>query len=309
MQSSSRIETIPVKLGARGAGGSLNLLDERYQYEPLIAEDSVRIVALEPSDDFSAPLHCSLTQRRRAVQPHSPDDCIYSAVSYTWGDLELSHRLFVRLHDHSWAYIRITETVDSLLRYLRVPYKARLLWIDAICLNQQDETEKTQQIPRMGRIYSDAERVHIWLGDNEIEEAQRAYSILRRVEVEENGQVDEGEVLCLNRLFNRPWFTRRWVIQETVFSHDALFHCGIYTIGLSRVMNALRKIKDVMGRTLVGRGVRMLVSSVGVRQTSKKGLLALLVRISNSCTCNRTHLPCFQVTLLLAPEVLARRSS
>lgn len=257
--------------------GASSLLHEQYQYEPLIAEDAVRVLVLEPADDFESPLRCSVIQCQRDSQSRSASGCEYSAVSYTWGDCELSHQLFVRHDAQSWRCLHITASVDSLLRHLRVIYKPKLLWIDAICLNQKDETEKTQQISLMGRIYSDAKRVHIWLGDDEAGKAQLAFTIIRNAEREEHWKVTKQEMQLLARLFNRSWFYRRWVIQEAVFSHDAIFHCGFHSLSLSRVMTTLGKIKGARDHDLVGHGARMLLSSVGSRHISEKGLLSLLV--------------------------------
>lgn len=276
MHPGSGVEIFEVEQDIPGVDAA-SLLDDKYQYEPLIAEDAVRILVLEAADDFESPLRCSIIQYRRDSQSRSASGCDYSAVSYTWGDCELSHQLFVRLDAQSWSCLQITASVDSLLRHLRVPYKPKPLWIDAICLNQKDETEKTQQIPLMGRIYSDAKRVHIWLGEDEVEKARRAFTIIRHAEREEQPTIDEDETRCLADFFNRPWFTRRWIIQEAVFSHDAIFHCRSHTLGLSRVMAVLRKTNSNGGQVLTNRGSRMLLSSDGLGQNSKKSLLSLLV--------------------------------
>lgn len=139
---------------ARNVLGSADSLyhDDEYRYEPLIAEDAVRVLVVEPADQFDSPLCCSITQHRRELQSGCANGCEYSAVSYTWGSSELSHQLLVRADAESWSRLRITANVDSLLRHFRVPHKARMLWIDAICLNQKDDDEKTQQIPLMGQI-------------------------------------------------------------------------------------------------------------------------------------------------------------
>lgn len=207
MQPTSGVETI--RVGQETSGTETSLLGIQYQYEPLIAEDAVRMLVLEPADDFKSPLRCSIVQRRRDSQSLSASGCEYSAVSYTWGNNAFSHQLFVRHDAQSRHCLHITASVDSLLRHLRVPYKPRTLWIDAVCLNQQDETEKTQQIPLMGRIYSDAKRVHIWLGDDEAEKAARAFTIIRHIEHEKERRLDEAEAACLADFFNRPWFSRR----------------------------------------------------------------------------------------------------
>lgn len=264
---------------------SYTLANDEYRYEPLVAQDAVRIVVLEPADDFQSPLRCSITQHRRALESQSPDGCNYLAVSYTWGAPDFSYKLFIRLGPCAWSCLRITASVDLLLRYLRAPYKARHFWIDAICLNQGDAIEKSQQIPLMGQIYSEARRVHIWLGDNQIEIARRALSVMRRIELEEEVRITEEEIKQLTEFFCQPWFTRRWIIQEAVFAHDAVFHCGFHALSLSRVMSALKKASGVTGPKVLGRGSRMLLSSIESLQTPKKGLLSLLWELHESeCT-------------------------
>ncbi|KAF2256340.1 hypothetical protein BU26DRAFT_381118, partial [Trematosphaeria pertusa] len=91
----------------------------------------------------------------------------YSAVSYTWVEPAFSQRLWLRSNksaDYN-AYLPITQNVKIMLQHLRKAHKARFLWINAICLNQRDDAEKAVQIPLMGEIYSEAHKVHFWLGE------------------------------------------------------------------------------------------------------------------------------------------------
>jgi hypothetical protein len=60
--------------------------------------------------------------------------------------------------------IRVTPNCESALRHLRLKKKPRTLWIDALCINQSSNAEKSRQVPLMGDIYESASRVLIWLG-------------------------------------------------------------------------------------------------------------------------------------------------
>lgn len=263
----------------RGARDPPISVEDQYQYEALVAGDAVRVLNLEPADDSQSPLCGFITQHQPAIELLDPDGCRYSAVSYTWGDPTPSHKLFLRLNTE-WTFLPITRNADSLLRHLRVAHKKKTLWIDGICLNQKDEGEKTEQIRVMGQIYAYAKKVHIWLGDDEMEDAQQAFSLIRRIEFDESRTLDSGtdEFLRLERLFNRPWFSRRWVVQETFFSHNAVFHCGHHTLSLSRVMAVLAKATIQGWSELPGVGLRMLRSTIGVgqMQSPRQGLLSLL---------------------------------
>lgn len=277
-----------MEVAVRGARDPPISVEDQYQYEPLVAGDAVRVLNLEPAEDFQSPLCGFITQHQPAVELLDPNGYRYSAVSYTWGDPTPSQKLFLRL-DTEWTFLPITRNADSLLRYLRVAHKKKTLWIDGICLNQKDEEEKTDQIRVMGQIYAYAKKVHIWLGGNEMEDAQQAFSLMRRIEFDESRTLDPAthEFLCLERLFNRPWFTRRWVVQETFFSHNAIFHCGHHTLSLSCVMAVLAKATIQGWTELPGLGLRMLRSTIGVgqMQSPRQGLLSLLWDLHESeCT-------------------------
>jgi hypothetical protein len=91
----------------------------------------------------------------------------YEALSYTWadetGDAERSSE-FVCDEDHS--IIRITKNCEAAIRRLRLSDKKRWVWIDAICINQSSETERTYQVSMMSKIYMTARRVVVYLGES-----------------------------------------------------------------------------------------------------------------------------------------------
>jgi Heterokaryon incompatibility protein (HET) len=63
----------------------------------------------------------------------------------------------------------VTATVDSILRHLRKVHKHRLVWLDPVCLNQDNTKEKTMQVPKPNEFYWRAKKVHIWLGEADTE--------------------------------------------------------------------------------------------------------------------------------------------
>lgn len=86
----------------------------------------------------------------------------YEAVSYTWGrTLTPNHKLHT-----TKGPIMVTANCISALRALRHDTRDRILWVDAICIAQNDALEKNHQIPLMPRIYAEATCVMIHLGDN-----------------------------------------------------------------------------------------------------------------------------------------------
>lgn len=86
---------------------------------------------------------------------------VYDALSYPWGP-DKDHPTCSMLC--SGVKIPITKNCDDALRSLTRNLKLQHIWIDAICINQNDNNEKSQQIPLMRDIYGKAKRVLIWLG-------------------------------------------------------------------------------------------------------------------------------------------------
>ncbi|KAL2176407.1 heterokaryon incompatibility, partial [Thermothelomyces heterothallicus CBS 202.75] len=60
--------------------------------------------------------------------------------------------------------LRVTVSLYTGLKRLRRQDIIRVLWADAVCINQKDTLEKNAQLPLMGRIYSQPSRVPVWLG-------------------------------------------------------------------------------------------------------------------------------------------------
>jgi hypothetical protein len=84
----------------------------------------------------------------------------FEALSYTWGDKK--NQKHIVLNGDTFL---IRENIEAALRRLRYTNKLRILWVDAICVNQRDDIEKNEQVLLMRQIYESAERVCIWLGE------------------------------------------------------------------------------------------------------------------------------------------------
>lgn len=256
----------------------------QYCYEPLGTEDALRLISLDPAVDEGDPLSCTISQCRRSAQREK-----YSAVSYTWGEQNPSRTLEIRCDDDI-SYVRITSNVDALLRRFRARNKPRHLWIDAVCLDQTNGKEKTQQIPLMGRIYGEAKDVCIWLGEedrmtakvftllrtlSQLPEIQPQWDMAGRVafHFKEVFSCDDALVglRFLGDFFLRSWFSRRWVVQEAVLAREATFHCGRYSIPLLSVSWAATRFQSL---DLASYPINM---ATNLREpTTNRGMLELL---------------------------------
>jgi Heterokaryon incompatibility protein (HET) len=162
----------------------------------------------------------------------------YSALSYPWGvDLPEDKRIMVAVGDKDDEYkaFNIKSNLQSALSLLRSHIKhskeARYLWVDALCINQNNLTEKSIQIPLMAEIYNHAENVCVWLG-SKTEKSDEAIDFTNLVP--EFDDFDEllgspkfsGQWEAFSELLKLRWFGRRWIVQEIALARAATLYCG-----------------------------------------------------------------------------------
>jgi len=204
-----------------------------YQYTPLL-DDEIRLLCLHPAS-FGDPLSCSLKivpMKKLTTTLHE-----FQALSYAWGNDPPSYP--VSLGDlpksgecsstaastQSYTYL-VRENLYQALQHIRLTDDYLWIWVDALCLNQDDQIEKGQQILKMPDIYSNAWNVIAWLGGDQesMKDVRRAVGLvpkllnLKTLDVALREETPSEEILCswvaFGRLLQRPWFKRRWVIQE-----------------------------------------------------------------------------------------------
>lgn len=126
--------------------------------EPL-SSDSIRILHLS-SGNKSDPLHGRLEVCQLKYFPE------YEALSYTWGTASGNSSRTRKLYlGREWSIFPITVSCEAALRALRLPNADRRIWVDAICINQENDTERTHQIQLMPIIYATATQVVIYIGN------------------------------------------------------------------------------------------------------------------------------------------------
>ncbi|KAJ5735800.1 HET domain protein [Penicillium malachiteum] len=139
------------------------------------------------------------------------------------------------------SYVWGSENQPPLL-HLRDHQLRRKLWIDALCINQDDDDETSAQIPLMRAIYVQANCVTVWLGES-IEDGGTALKMIRRLALAEDqtqfgaeNEIFQDELssarsqetkndICL-KLLQRAWFQRIWVLQEIGVARCISIICG-----------------------------------------------------------------------------------
>jgi hypothetical protein len=144
----------------------------QYAYDS-IDESQMRILTVNPGSK-EAQLTCSLDVCVRG----DPEE--YDALSYVWGDEDASKKLYIRHEGTLNRYVMVTPNLLTIIKTMRSDSSPRRIWIDALCINQEDLEEKNTQVPMMSRTYGDAACVRVWLG-KEQDDSSVAMELVRRI--------------------------------------------------------------------------------------------------------------------------------
>ncbi|KAI1170176.1 HET-domain-containing protein [Nemania sp. FL0916] len=188
-------------------------------------KDQIRILELLPGD-FIEPIRCRLLVESTSTT--------YEALSYVWGDVD--YKLTI---DVQGQQMPLTRNLESGLRHIRRESEIRRLWVDALCINQDDLLERRHQIGLMGRIYKGAERVIVWLGPERIVIPIQAIQAIRElgsgpgVHWNPATSYDFGYGLrTLIRLLlewtNNDWYKRIWTVQEEILAKSLVYKYGSF---------------------------------------------------------------------------------
>jgi len=214
-----------------------------------------RLLRLSPGD-FSDDLHVELEQ--------VPLDgtSSYEALSYVWGSTADPVSILVgSSREHT---ISVTQNLATALRYLRYANGIRTLWVDVVCIDQNDLKERSHQVTLMGDIYRAALQVVVWLGP-ETDDSSHAFDIMhaigssidvdwfsysfkpkmaadnppfRTIDDLRKYQFRDKEANAVNRLLHRQWFERLWIRQEIGLATKAIVCCGRHSMPWHLFKNA-----------------------------------------------------------------------
>lgn len=202
----------------------------------------------------------------------------YEALSYCWGSRDRTRPITC---DN--ASFSVTPNLESALKRLRKPDVARSLWIDQLCIDQDNVQEKEQQLGLVPDIFRKSSKLLIWLGDDG-DESRKAYKMIDRLlKLYPNANLDDNQSKDdppgqgrgsigldqlksqglpgpkdagwqeLRSLLSRPWFSRIWVVQEASFATNAIFLWGKdYSIIWQDLMSLMRLVLEYLPRALLG---------------------------------------------------------
>ncbi|KAN0102739.1 Heterokaryon incompatibility protein (HET) domain containing protein [Hyaloscypha variabilis] len=240
-----------------------------------LPKNTIRLLRLEPGnleDELRAEFDLILISKLKYCQYP------YTAISYRWiGDFTCQvYCKRAKGRGLNYLPIKISSHLADGLVQFRDTKRHTTLWIDAICINQRDKSEKATQIPLMGQIYERATQVWVWFGAQE-ESTPRALELLKSAadylreetgkirpsysEISLNKTIDNikwkrhklpepeavEEWMPLEIFYRNSWFTRIWVLQEILLAIKATLLIGSFRLDWADICAATNVflVKDV----------------------------------------------------------------
>lgn len=237
----------------------------------VIEEHQIRVVHLHPRDSKQPdPISkdCIQCELRCVSFQDKPQ---YEALSYQWGSIRDRRMIYI-----NGQKLWVRANLWSALHQLRDDHTERVLWVDALCINQNDIFERNHQVGQMSKIYEQATRVICWIGideegefssahDTELTNLTPSLAIKTLQAISRSGRQSNQrlpttglpysrlpsnpshslQALC--RLFYRSYWNRLWIIQELTLAKEILVQCGEYNFewrDLSRCCDNLEQISE-----------------------------------------------------------------
>ncbi|KAK5709509.1 hypothetical protein LTR17_019736 [Elasticomyces elasticus] len=218
----------------------------KLPYQKLdLGRKEIRLLVVKKAEFRSDDIYCEL---RRAFLQDIPVPS-YFTVSYVWGNITKRTAIYL-----DGQRVEIGASAVQVLRRFRYGDRDMLLWIDAVCINQRDIAERSQQVAIMGDIYSNSSHNLVWLGDDSDGSFVRAVVPLQavledaRLATSEYSELQErlyhaesrairfsfDSAMSLNidnledihGIYDKAWFTRLWTVQEAVLPLSSTVCCG-----------------------------------------------------------------------------------
>jgi hypothetical protein len=243
-------------------------------YSKLPEPDSIRLVRLHAGEQDTC-IRLSLELARISEAP------LYDALSYTWGDAGSDRIVSINCQE-----VSIRTNLYAALKAIHGTKGSLTLWVDALCISQDDLEEKSHQVQMIGRIFRGARQVIAWLGpstadirllffaasklptdtyipEETLDDIRRAHDF--------RSQLPRRELSVLRSalltIHARDYWTRTWIVQECILAQRVMFLCGIHEASWHQLYSIhafVRETAQVLpNRGTSGRQLRPCIYSAG----------------------------------------------
>lgn len=267
-----------------------------YKYSRLGARE-FRLVRLHPGRGDEIP-HCSL------VVDNIDEASSYEALSYVWGDATITRQILLSDEGPSVSFstphlFNVTVNLYDALRHLRLPERPRILWVDALCINQGDISERNDQVAMMSKIYRQSHRVVVWLGRSDPATDFLLSNLYQAFKpgffcAECAGEGTAQQAITpritpssirklLGRLLSNNWWSRAWVIQEIMLASTSTIMVGQRQVDWEDIRTAVELCEETcstlpsqtqnseINSSNMKRALRLLSARQGLWHTSAMG--------------------------------------
>ncbi|PGH11806.1 hypothetical protein AJ80_06964 [Polytolypa hystricis UAMH7299] len=165
----------------------------------------------------------------------------YDALSFTWADEsgDCSMRFPVYIGPY-WDISFVTRNCQQALQCAQHKNRKRLIWVDSLCIHQENLVEKGAQTRFLHAIYQRASWVVVYLGVASADSGI-ALDLLRKIAPQSARRrpnamvsIDQASQNALQSLFQRPFFTRLWAVQEVLVARRLEILCGSSTVRMNQ---------------------------------------------------------------------------
>lgn len=207
---------------------------------------------------------------------------VFNALSYVWGDHRppVNQKYNSKRAEQIFHIIcngrkkRVTYNLFCFLRRLTAALpsgplwnvKDTRIWIDQLCVNQSDDTEKAAQVSMMNRVYSQARSVVSWLGESDIQ-TNKAVTVLNSLRSIPQSLITRPDFdvaqfvkntsnhdwVALGALLSRPYFKRAWIVQEIAMANELIVVCGDFAIPWDDLVHCSRILEESRAWTMLSR--------------------------------------------------------
>lgn len=187
------------------------------------------MLAILPSFRKLSIIKCKLIKVDLDLLDEAPF-AFYEALSYTWGDATITE--LITLDGQAF---QVTRNLAAVLRRLRGRTRKRYLWVDTICINQNDISERKTQVMKMKMIYERSIQALVWLGE-EADDSGAAMDLIEKMTDADTPDdwvpaslmraEDLWQWQALAHIFARPYWRRVWIRQEVAVATEVYVLCG-----------------------------------------------------------------------------------
>jgi hypothetical protein len=233
-----------------------------FVHKPLqLGIPSIRLIELLPSEEDDD-IRCIVRHVTLEVPPSydplldAPIAAHYTCLSYVWGPTDQKHQIIVNgkpflVRMNLWKFLRTVSLLRATEKYNNKRWH-RSLWIDAICIDQENSAEKNHQVQQMGRIYSSAAEVIAWLGDDNTLARLMKAETPESITPKEYGiarlpgkatmvrQPEYYEALC-----NNAYWKRAWIVQEILHARHLFFLAQGVMMHVDEFKKMLLRVPDL----------------------------------------------------------------